>query len=209
MSFRARRTIAAPVSTVLADGLACRQPDASSLAAIFEFADDIVSVTDDEVAAAMRLYYSATHNLAEGAGAAPLAAALQRKESLKGQLVGLPHTGGNVDAALFRQVLRQQPSRYGGRHMKHVTTAALLAAGLLAGCHPGSKATISTRTALSRFGWHTGNTSKPMPMAACIATNARVIRPCRSPRPTRPMARWCWLTRRPAARNSIFWRMAD
>ena len=108
LSFRARRGVAAPVSTVIADGLACRQSDPASLDAILEFADDIVAVSDDEVAHAMRLYYRATHNLAEGAGAASLAAALQLKDSamLKGRKVGLPLTGGNVDADLFRHILQ-------------------------------------------------------------------------------------------------------
>lgn len=108
LSFRAGHSVAAPVSTVLADGMACRQPDPASLATILECADDIVAVTDDEVAHAMRLYYRATHNLAEGAGAAALAAALQMKDSLqfKGRKVGLPLTGGNVDAELFRHVLQ-------------------------------------------------------------------------------------------------------
>jgi len=105
LSFEAHRSIAAPVSTVLADGLACRQPDAQSLPAIFAFVDEVLAVTDDEVARAMRLYYRATHNLAEGAGAAPLAAALQIAGRIKGKKIGLPHTGGNVDAELFRNVL--------------------------------------------------------------------------------------------------------
>ncbi len=108
LSFRAGRAIPAPVTTVIADGLACRQPDADSLAAIFEYADDVLAVTDDEVAHAMRLYYRATHNLAEGAGAAALAAAMQIKDSaqVKGRMVGLPLTGGNVDAELFRHILQ-------------------------------------------------------------------------------------------------------
>jgi threonine dehydratase len=108
LSFRARRSIAAPVSTVLADGMACRVPDEDSLATILEFADDVVAVTDEEVARAMRLYYSATHNLAEGAGAAALAAALQLKDDMrfKGRKIGLPLTGANVDADVFSRVLR-------------------------------------------------------------------------------------------------------
>jgi threonine dehydratase len=108
LSFRAGRSVAAPVSTVLADGLACRQPDPASLGAILEFADDIVAVSDDQVAHAMRLYHRATHNLAEGAGAAPLAAALQMRDSagVKGRKIGLPLTGGNVDAELFRHILQ-------------------------------------------------------------------------------------------------------
>jgi threonine dehydratase len=107
LSFRAGRAMAAPVATALADGLACRQPDAASLAAIFAYADDVLAVSDAEVADAMRLYYRATHNLAEGAGAAALAAAMQLKDStvVKGRKIGLPLTGGNVDAQLFGRVL--------------------------------------------------------------------------------------------------------
>lgn len=109
LSFRAGKSIAAPVTTVIADGLACRQPDEASLDAILAFADDIVAVTDAEVAHAMRLYYRATHNLAEGAGAAALAAALQLRGSalVKGRKVGLPLSGANVDAELFRRILAQ------------------------------------------------------------------------------------------------------
>lgn len=94
---------------MIADGLACRQPDEASLDAILAFADDIVAVTDAEVAHAMRLYYRATHNLAEGAGAAALAAALQLRGSalVKGRKVGLPLSGANVDAELFRRILAQ------------------------------------------------------------------------------------------------------
>ena len=108
LSFKARKSVAAPVTTVIADGMACRQPDQASLDAIFEFADDILAVTDDEVAHAMRLYYRTTHNLAEGAGAAALAAAMQVRDSalIRGRKVGLPLTGGNVDAELFRHILQ-------------------------------------------------------------------------------------------------------
>ncbi len=108
LSFRAGHSIAAPVNTVIADGMACRQPDPASLSAILEFADDVVDVTDDEIAHAMRLYYRSTHNLAEGAGAAALAAAMQLRERgmPEGLKTGLPLTGGNVDADLFRHILQ-------------------------------------------------------------------------------------------------------
>ncbi|CAN7446763.1 threonine dehydratase [Pseudoduganella sp. LjRoot289] len=108
LSFRAKASVSADVSTVIADGLACRVPDAQSLDMIFEFADDVVSVTDDDVARAMRLYYRSTHNLAEGAGAAGLAAAMRLKddERVRGRRIGLPLSGANVDADLFRRVLQ-------------------------------------------------------------------------------------------------------
>jgi threonine dehydratase len=104
-SFAAGRVIEAPVSTQLADGMACRVPDAEALAIIRQEVDEIVAVGDDEVAEAMRIYFSDTHNAAEGAGAAPLAAALQRRADFAGRSLGLALTGGNVDRALFARVL--------------------------------------------------------------------------------------------------------
>ncbi len=108
LSFDAGRLVEAPVTTVIADGMACRKPDPDSLAMVREFAKDVLTVTDEEVARAMRLYYRSTHNLAEGAGAAALAAALQLRDKgqLAGRKIGLPLSGGNVDAALFRDILQ-------------------------------------------------------------------------------------------------------
>ena len=62
-----------------------------------------MQVSDDEVAAAIRAYWTDTHNLAEGAGAAALAAALQEKAKLAGKRVGLILSGGNIDFDLFRK----------------------------------------------------------------------------------------------------------
>jgi len=109
LSFEQKRKVEAPVTTLLADGLACRVPDDASLAIILRYADDVVAVTDAEVAAAMKLYYTATHNLAEGAGAAAVAAALQRKQALTGLKVGLPLCGGNVDHDQFARILLEKP----------------------------------------------------------------------------------------------------
>jgi threonine dehydratase len=97
--------VEAPVSTVLADGMACRVPEAAALAIIRREVDEIVAVSDDEVAEAMRIYFSDTHNVAEGAGAAPLAAALQRRAAYAGRRIGLALTGGNVDRDVFARVL--------------------------------------------------------------------------------------------------------
>lgn len=105
LSFEQRRKMESPVSTVIADGMACRVPDDISLEIILKHADDVVAVTDDEVAAAMRLYYTATHNVAEGAGAAALAAALQMKDQLRGRRIGLTLCGGNVDHDQFARIL--------------------------------------------------------------------------------------------------------
>jgi threonine dehydratase len=105
LSFRQRRVVEAPVTTRIADGLACRVPDEEALALMLAHVEEIVEVDDDEVAAAMRLLFAATHNVAEGAGAASLAAALRHKARLRGLKVGLTLCGGNVDADVFARVL--------------------------------------------------------------------------------------------------------
>jgi threonine dehydratase len=104
-SFVARQVLPAPVTTVLADGMACRLPDAAALAVICHEVHSIVTVTDDEVAHAMRVLFADTHNVAEGAGAASLAAALQQAPQWRGQQVGVTLCGGNVDSSVFAQVL--------------------------------------------------------------------------------------------------------
>ncbi|WP_151634502.1 threonine dehydratase [Noviherbaspirillum aerium] len=105
LSFEHKRKLESPVTTVTADGMACRVPDDWSLEIIMKHADDIVAVSDEEVEAAMRLCYVATHNVAEGAGAAALAAAMQQKEKLAGRKVGVPLCGGNVDHDQFARIL--------------------------------------------------------------------------------------------------------
>jgi threonine dehydratase len=105
-SFRARQAIEAPVSTLLADGMACRAPDAQALEIICREVDDVIAVTDDEVGAAMRALFCDTHNVAEGAGAASLAGALQQRSRWAGRTVGVTLTGGNVDSEVFARVLR-------------------------------------------------------------------------------------------------------
>lgn len=104
-SIAAGRVVEAPVSTQLADGMACRVADAEALAILAPALDRIVQVTDAEVATAMRSIFADTHNVAEGAGAAAFAAALQEKEALPGLNVGLTLSGGNVDSAMFARVL--------------------------------------------------------------------------------------------------------
>ncbi len=83
--------------------MATRVPDPDALAIIRKGASRIVQVTDDEVGAAIRAYWTDTHNLAEGAGAAPLAAAMQEKAGIRGKRVGLVLSGGNIDFDLFNR----------------------------------------------------------------------------------------------------------
>jgi threonine dehydratase len=103
LSFAAGTVVTTETSNTLADGMATRIPDAGALAIIRKGASRIVQVSDEEIAAAIRAYWTDTHNLAEGAGAAPLAAALQDRQRNRGKRVGLILSGGNIDFDLFRK----------------------------------------------------------------------------------------------------------
>ena len=103
LSFAAGTIVTTETSHTLADGMATRVPVAEALAIIRKGASRIVQVTDDEIGAAIRAYWTDTHNLAEGAGAAPLAAAMQDKQRNRGKRVGLILSGGNIDLDLFRR----------------------------------------------------------------------------------------------------------
>jgi threonine dehydratase len=105
-SIAAGRVVESPVSTQLADGMACRVADPAALEILLPHLDHIVKVTDAEVTQAMRAIYTDTHNVAEGAGAAGFAAALQERELLKGLVVGTTLSGANVDAAVLAKVLK-------------------------------------------------------------------------------------------------------
>jgi threonine dehydratase len=111
-SFEAGRVVVTETTeTLLGDGMDCRAPWDEPVAIIRRGAARIVRVSDDELAEAMRAYYADTHNLAEGAGAAALAAALKERERLAGKRVGVILSGGNVDARLFARVLAGETPR--------------------------------------------------------------------------------------------------
>jgi threonine dehydratase len=102
-SLAAGKVVVLNRAETLADGVAVRQPDAEAFGLIQAGASRIVTVTDEEIAAAIRAYWTDTHNLVEGAGAAPLAALLQERDRMRGKRVALVVSGGNIDMALFRQ----------------------------------------------------------------------------------------------------------
>lgn len=104
-SFHERRLVEAPARTKIADGLACRTPNADAVEAIIANVERIVEVSDPEVMEAMRACYEDTHNLAEGAGAAALAGALKEKNQIAGKRIGIVLTGGNVDREVYAAVL--------------------------------------------------------------------------------------------------------
>ncbi len=105
LSFRAGQSVINSSASTFADGMAVRTPDAAALEIILKGTERIVEVSDDEIADATRAYYTDTHNLAEGAGAASLAALLQEKDKVKGRRVGVILTGGNIDQNLFSSIL--------------------------------------------------------------------------------------------------------
>lgn len=105
VSFAERRPVAEPVSTRLADGMAVRKPDGRALEVIWRYVDRVVEVSDDEVAQAIALIFQATHNVAEGAGAAGIAAIQQERERIAGRKVAAVLSGGNIDRPLFAEVL--------------------------------------------------------------------------------------------------------
>lgn len=105
VSFTAREIREAPVTTTLADGMACRTPQPEALEVIWRGVDRIVEVSDSEVAEAIRILFTCTHNAAEGAGAAALAAARQERSRLAGRRTAVVLSGGNIDRALLADVL--------------------------------------------------------------------------------------------------------
>jgi threonine dehydratase len=111
LSVDAGHVVETASASTFADGMAVRVPSAEALAIIAKGAERIVTVSDDEIAAAMRIYFHDTHNVAEGAGAAPLAALIQEKDAVKGQRVGVILCGGNVDTDVFADVLAGKTPR--------------------------------------------------------------------------------------------------
>jgi threonine dehydratase len=101
-SFAAGHVVAGNRADTKADGIAVRQPDAAAFGIIRAGAERIVTVPDEAIAHAIRAYWTDTHNLIEGAGAAPLAALLQDAPAMAGKRVGLIASGGNIDLSLFR-----------------------------------------------------------------------------------------------------------
>ncbi len=102
LSYAAGRAVSTASADTFADGMATRAPDPEALEIIMRRVARIVVVSDEEIAAAIRAYWTDTHNLAEGAGAAALAAATQERTRLRGRKVGLVLSGGNIDFNLFQ-----------------------------------------------------------------------------------------------------------
>ncbi|WP_373503799.1 threonine dehydratase [Aestuariivirga sp.] len=105
LSFAAGNPVSTNQAITFADGMAVRVVNPEAFDMIRHGADRIVTVSDDEIADAMRAYYRCCHTIAEGAGAAPLAALMQERDAMKGKRVGVILSGGNVDMPKFAEVL--------------------------------------------------------------------------------------------------------
>jgi len=108
LSVETGKMIATDSARTFADGMAVRAPIPEAFDIYRKGAARVVAVSDDEVAAAMRLLFVSTHNVAEGAGAAALAALMQEKDRHRGKRVGVILCGGNIDSDMFSQVLAGQ-----------------------------------------------------------------------------------------------------
>ena len=110
LSFAAGKPISSNSADTFAGGLAVRTPDPMALDIICRSVSRIVTVSEAEMREAIRILFSDTHNVAEGAGAAPLAAALQERDRLAGEKVAIIQSGGNIDRPLFAEILAEEPS---------------------------------------------------------------------------------------------------
>jgi threonine dehydratase len=104
LSLAAGKVVTTASADTFADGMATRVPHAGAFDIIRRGAERIVTLSEEEIAAAVRAYYTDTHNVAEGAGAAPLAALLKERDAMRGRKVGLILSGGNIDLELFRKL---------------------------------------------------------------------------------------------------------
>ena len=105
LSFEAGKPVTTPTARTFADGIATREPVEDAIEMIHKGAARFVKVSEDEIAQAMRVYYDDAHQVAEGAGAAPLAALLQERGRMANKNVGVILSGGNIERARFSEVL--------------------------------------------------------------------------------------------------------
>jgi threonine dehydratase len=108
LSFAARKLVSTNSAETFAGGLAVRVPDPAALDIIFDSVARIITVTDEELREAIRIIFSDTHNIAEGAGAAAFAGALQERDLLRGKKVAVIQSGGNIDRAVFAAILAER-----------------------------------------------------------------------------------------------------
>ncbi|WP_434778369.1 threonine dehydratase [Neisseria sp. Ec49-e6-T10] len=107
-SFEKGEIVTTATANTIADGLACRMPLPEAFAVIKAGAERIVRVDEECIRQAICAYHEDTHNIAEGAGAAALAALIKEQEQQQGKKIGVILSGGNIDRALYSQLLSQE-----------------------------------------------------------------------------------------------------
>lgn len=111
LSFAAKQPVPTNSARTFADGVAVRTPHPAAVEMICRGAADVVQVGEDQIADAVRLFYEATHNLAEGAGAAPLAGLIAGRDRWAGRKVAVILSGGNIDRPLYADILAGRTPR--------------------------------------------------------------------------------------------------
>lgn len=104
-SWKEGRRVVTPEARTFAEGLATREPFALTLALLPRLVDEIMLVSDDAIVAAIRLLIETSRQVAEGAGAAGVAAAMARRKELAGRSVGIVLSGGNITAEQLKRIL--------------------------------------------------------------------------------------------------------
>jgi threonine dehydratase len=105
LSLDAGRLVPTNSALTFADGVAVRVPDAQALAVLQAGMYHLIELSDDEIAEAIRVLYSDTHTLAEGAGAAAFAGLMRERASLQGKRVAVIVSGQNIDRPWMATVL--------------------------------------------------------------------------------------------------------
>ncbi len=106
LSFAAGKPVAYPSANTFADGLATREPNEQAIATISRGVSRFTQVSEDEIAEGMRMYFDDAHQVAEGAGAAPLAALWKDRQRMAGKRVAIVLSGGNIERTRYLQVMR-------------------------------------------------------------------------------------------------------
>jgi len=112
-SFAAGKPVPSASAPTFADGLATREPNAQAVELIRRGVSRWVEVGEDQIAEAMRIYFDDAHQVAEGAGAVPLAALLQDRQRMANKNVAVVLSGGNIERARFLKVLRGETPAVG------------------------------------------------------------------------------------------------
>jgi threonine dehydratase len=113
LSFAAGEPVPTNSAQTFADGVATRDPRQEAVTIIKRGAARILQLSEEDIAEAVRAYFKDTHNVAEGAGAAPLAGLMQERARMAGKRVAVILSGGNIDASVYQKILAGETPKVG------------------------------------------------------------------------------------------------